>query len=582
MRFNVSAAFVAVTFASLVSCERLHAVPPALSVAPSFPIAGRCQFNRVLASPAGAVAVYRSSTGALLGPGQPDVAIGGERLLLLHPKSRPQELTTPRESLEVVGWLRDGGLMVRVAKQALYKVGSSAVEPMTTRIEPTARLEPSALIQDPSLLGNVTTEDGIRTVVFSGLPGGNTAQVNHHEGALVVEGGGSKPRLAIGLSDVRMFIDDAGRNQWTFSGDEALSETGPYSLPVIDQRTGKKVGTFGPRQLSLSDKAAQTSFLKSLPADAAIVDFSTAGKIAAALFENGDGSRSAVISRPSGITTITTLCTEPWHKSVPKSKLDSVELPSVNERAHPPVALLRRSISNPQKCLNIYFHGGPDLSMRQEGFSGTFLRLKGSQCDLLTVEYSGSTGGGFKLSNQVRELGFRAFEADAASLRVWVASRDYQDINLLGVSFGAAPALVAKDAFGAAAKLFLLIPMTSVRAGAERSVSIDDVGGPSLLGLLAGRRMSAFNAFLTTFFGGQTEAARFDAALERYYALHGNGARIYAGRVDQKVPIQDLMRLAPRADLRVYPGSHEVVGGMQAVWSDIAHAMVGASATAAK
>lgn len=547
----------------LASCQRVQAQSPELSYADVAPTTKRCVVNRILMSPSGSVAIFKTGIISLLDPID-DRVFGGSDVFFVDPH-RTSLLTARSESMEVAGWLSPSRLLVRVGRAHFYEIDGSGVTSNKSRLPRTVVLEPAKYLDGYMQVQPSRDPTVIREIAFVGLHAVGTLPVRRSGDQLIV-GAPPSRQSAAGISDARIYTDTSGVARWTFAGQPDLGNL-PYSLPVIDYVSGFKVGVFGPKYLSLpGHPERQADVLASIPEDAGILDVSVAGPNIAVLTEREDGEKVALISGPGRPVRKVPLCRSSDTTEPVRSKLNVVAL-AAQDRGLPTAALLRRRLSNPQRCLIVFFRGGPDRSARHDGLSDPFRRLSQTNCDVLNADYPGSSGLGQQLSSQVRESGFGAFDVNAMILKNWVTAQRYKKVTLVGVSFGAAPALSAKKVFGHGAKLLLIAPMTSVRGGALERQATDLSGYNGNDSHIS--RMGNFDAFINTFYGGDKEASMFDESLAQSYTAADATTVIYAGSRDQRAPIAHLKRLAPNATFRLYPYGHEIVGGLQAVWNDV-------------
>lgn len=109
------------------------------------------------------------------------------------------------------------------------------------------------------------------------------------------------------------------------------------------------------------------------------------------------------------------------------------------------VATLEKGSNSDGSRLIVFFHGGPGISYQVAERPEVISRLLENGYDVLSVEYSGSVGGGLRLSQQLSTEQVFGFDLDSFAIRSWLNRQRYRQVNVLAVSFGAAPAIQFRD-----------------------------------------------------------------------------------------------------------------------------------------
>jgi hypothetical protein len=190
----------------------------------------------------------------------------------------------------------------------------------------------------------------------------------------------------------------------------------PYQLPLVDQSTGRIAGKFGPTAILIEGKSRLSRTLaefRRIHGDSRIIlDASLSGETLVALTLSGRGNRAIVRISPAGLSE-RPICTDvivtdfrPRPPPYPLVSADRDYRPlfrafNVDEKGRevmkpglPILALHRARDTRPRDAI-LYFHGGPGASSAGSDYRLAQLgALLKSGRDIVTVEYSGSIGGG--------------------------------------------------------------------------------------------------------------------------------------------------------------------------------------------
>jgi pimeloyl-ACP methyl ester carboxylesterase len=94
----------------------------------------------------------------------------------------------------------------------------------------------------------------------------------------------------------------------------------------------------------------------------------------------------------------------------------------------------------------LLIHGGPG-SLNWPGDHPLLKvdKLLGPGRDIVSIEYSGSIGGGIDLTKRLGERGIAAISQDMDAVVAWLDRRQYRRVYIVASSFGGVPALVALE-----------------------------------------------------------------------------------------------------------------------------------------
>jgi pimeloyl-ACP methyl ester carboxylesterase len=241
----------------------------------------------------------------------------------------------------------------------------------------------------------------------------------------------------------------------------------PYQMPLVDQATGRVAGKFGPGGILLEGKRrlsrSLAKFGRLYGESRVVVDASLSGETLMVLTLSGRGNRSIVRIAPDGLSE-QPLCTDffvPDRRSLrspnPLVSADSFYRPLFRAfaldsqgrevmKAGRPIVTLHRlgDVDARDAVLNI--HGGPASSI----FPGDHPLLQVGRLltpgrDIVSIEYSGSIGGGSELTRRLGERGLAALAEDMGAVVRWLDRRKYRRVFIVASSFGGIPALVALD-----------------------------------------------------------------------------------------------------------------------------------------
>lgn len=211
----------------------------------------------------------------------------------------------------------------------------------------------------------------------------------------------------------------------------------------------------------------------------------------------------------------------------------------------------------------VYFHGGPGATMAWDFFPRAVRRSLRPGRDVIAVEYSGSLGGGPELLRGSRQRGMEAVNEDIDTLARWLQGQSYENVSVVGESFGGVPALSAvvrhRQLFSQA---FFIAPVLDMDDSRDR-IGTGINPRPTLI--------EYQDASEFAHFGGREGRARFSASL---HAMLTSGRlsprdRFYFGEVDRAsrpsqlpVEVSSVRYVSPRA-------SHQGVLSDDVVWDDI-------------
>jgi alpha/beta superfamily hydrolase len=153
-------------------------------------------------------------------------------------------------------------------------------------------------------------------------------------------------------------------------------------------------------------------------------------------------------------------------------------------------------------------------------------------------------------------------DADARAVRDWIARhRQYKRVSVVGVSFGAAPALALKKSLGARADAYLVAPVVSLKL-------IRDLERPTLSFLNIGGK-SHYAAFAEMVYGSEAKQDEFDRKLAEAYRSLSSTDHVFAGQQDAKSPAAEVRRLTSEARVHLMPGNHDLITGLQPIYERI-------------
>jgi pimeloyl-ACP methyl ester carboxylesterase len=251
---------------------------------------------------------------------------------------------------------------------------------------------------------------------------------------------------------------EGGKANHYFLGERWFGHIGraAYRLPLMDQRTGAVVGYFSPDSIDNPESSYLMEVIASggyLINDAAVI-----GKRTFVLVENDKGiSLLASPESKEGAVRQTLICTKenPLNPFSQALGIDSSKINAPSEKSekrpvfgielHPDIpttGVLYQATRASEKRLVLYYHGGPTGSNYGSALPRPLRNLRNRGFDVLSVEYSGSVGGGLELSNALATEPTFGFDQDAQAVRYWIEKVIYDEVVLYAVSFGAVPAMV--------------------------------------------------------------------------------------------------------------------------------------------
>jgi pimeloyl-ACP methyl ester carboxylesterase len=290
----------------------------------------------------------------------------------------------------------------------------------------------------------------------------------------------------------------------------------PYQLPLVDQSTGRTAGKFGPTGILLEGRSRLSrtlaSFQRLRGGSRIILDASLSGQTLMALTLSGRGNRAIVRIGPAGLSE-KPICTDVVVSDLrrrtspnPLVSTDTDYRPLFRaftldalgrEGAQPgrPVLTLHSLGKGSSKDAILHFHGGPGASSADSDFRLSQLAaLLEPTRDIVSVEYSGSIGGGSALTRRLGDRGIASLREDSDAIVRWLNRRNYRRVFIVASSFGSVPALVAleqhRQRFPAAFFFAPLLRLPEPQEHADRG-KFDSVSGDTQLSyeraLLGGR-----------------------------------------------------------------------------------------------
>lgn len=358
----------------------------------------------------------------------------------------------------------------------------------------------------------------------------------------------------------------------------------PYQLPIVDLASGEVVGVFGATRLRLwhgdrLDPAIAAFQRQLLIRGEFILDASFNGHALMVLTLSGRGNRSLVRLGQDGMT-IRPLCTEVrlvigpaqvgggYPLTNPNGVRPRIGVAAIDrhgnevQRAGLPI-VVRYSVGQAASDVVIYFHGGPGSSVADRYFPEPVARLVHPGRDLVSVEYSGSQGGGLTLARGIADKGMSALAEDVDALTYWLRRRHYRRVFVLSDSFGGVPAVtmvarhraLVRASFFSGAVIRLLNPADWV-----------DIGNG--LGRANSLTQRAYeNTYLGAEAGRQRVALALDATVR---AANWTPADVFFFGENDPISRPSHLPAAANASRRVIPGAaHVVMLVNEQVWSEI-------------
>lgn len=221
----------------------------------------------------------------------------------------------------------------------------------------------------------------------------------------------------------------------------------PYSLSIIDRKSNKKVGYFNPKNVKsqfISKKAIE-SFLVRLNKDSIALSIDYADDNLVVIFQSTTGQKSISRIDKNGVIRETEICKR--RKNIEAGDYDiSVDfIPDTS--SHIKIArFLFVSNKNSRKCLIAYYHGGPAKTVYANGnIPEEFYSLSATKCDIMLLEYPGSVGTGRAQNESIKALNGNNFIQQSKVVSSWIDKRKYADVDVIGLSYGAIPALAMSN-----------------------------------------------------------------------------------------------------------------------------------------
>jgi len=354
----------------------------------------------------------------------------------------------------------------------------------------------------------------------------------------------------------------------------------PYQRPLVDLATGRVAGKFNGTEILLRREGALAAplgeFRRKLAGGGVILDASLSGGTLVLLTHSGRGEIEVGRLNARGFTQ-KSLCSV-WLRlattpaGMPLAPGDNVRVrifgidAEGRESFAPglPIAILHQAGPARGRDALVSFNGGPTASLADR-YMPSKLRMLAPERDLITVDYSGSVGGGSSLTRRLTDRGLKAIEEDVDAVVKWLDRQGYRRIFLEGNSFGGVPATIAlaryPSRFTAAFMAVPLLRLKDPREWADR-------------GDLQRTDSTGQRAFEKAIFGGAAGRARFVADLSRLVAQAPYRAtdRFFFSRHDPTSQPGDLPA-GHKAIVRITGGPHGAVASQDAYFEEVLAAM---------
>lgn len=297
-----------------------------------------------------------------------------------------------------------------------------------------------------------------------------------------------------------------------------------------------------------------------------ILDASRSGDHLALLLADANGDRRIALIGPRGLS-MRTLCGQNRFVEVPARpatdhRLRAFALDEAGREADAPgrpIAVLHQK-GAAAADLVVYFHGGFGGSEADDFFTRTIDRLLTADRDVVSLEYSGSQGGGLALTRRLAERGVRAIDEDVAALIRWLDRQHYRRVFVLGTSFGSVAALAAARHRARFQAIFFVVPLLRQRDPGEWTQSSPFPAMPDTQ-----------LAFELAYLGGPEGRRRFGedlAALVAAVRLRASD-RFYFGGRDRVSRPEDLPAGSPASSMILAGVHHGLIFTSSEMWEDI-------------
>lgn len=596
----------------LISPDLAVSKPPQQVAAREYNGSSICSFDRILLGPdRAAFAVWKSEGDRLLGtryalPPLP-VIIGQYSGSSGQPHVRLTAYSGGGLRLYPIRWADSGSrLYIRVRERTPRII---AVDQGSSAVDEAAGLDPAWRLFDVGAAthGDVAALTDPRNVVTAGLVDGvaivrgvatlgRTAQmlgVRAHDMQVVrLEENRTVP-TQVNAVETRLLSAFENSDQF----DDGLAYVGaprretdlfiPYQAPIVDLNDGRTIGVFGPRRLHLDQagpiQAVVADFHRAMRVDAVITDVSFSHDTLMVLATAFNGTQILYRLSPAGLSQHQ-LCDRPQvlpHRGPAHVQLAYQRQLAAVRDLHPRIdiftlghfaqrtlepgrpIIVRYSLGGPgPRDAIVRFPGGPGGTSFGQFFPNAVLRLLSPERDVISVEYSGSVGGGPILSRQLRN-GMSAINGDIDALASWLRNEDYGRVSVLGESFGGVPALRAvtrhRQLFSQG---FFVAPVLTMHDAADRT-------GTGISPRPTDVRFQDASEFAR--FGDREGRTRFSADLR---AMLTGGRltsrdRFYFGETDRASAPAHLPAEVPSARYVALGANHQSVFNDEYVWSDI-------------
>ena len=233
----------------------------------------------------------------------------------------------------------------------------------------------------------------------------------------------------------------------------------PYQRPLVDLATGRVAGKYNGTEILLRREgtlaAALAQLRRKLESGGVILDASLGGDTLVLLTQSGRGEVKVHRLNARGLTE-KSLCSV-WLRlaTTPAGSLlapgDEVRVrifgidAAGRESFAPglPIAILHQAGPSRGRDALVSFNGGPTASLADHYMPTSKLRMLAPERDLISIDYSGSVGGGLSLTRRLTDRGLKAIEQDVEAIVKWLDRQGYRRIFLEGGSFGGVPATIA-------------------------------------------------------------------------------------------------------------------------------------------
>lgn len=341
------------------------------------------------------------------------------------------------------------------------------------------------------------------------------------------------------------------------TGRDNLTTDDPYSNVLVNRSNGGIIGSYNPKIIYRTVDGASVPVFRA-NAKETIIDVDFSNEKYAILIESLD-STSRVLSGGLESLSETKICGEdhirafgllPFESPYQSVAIGSIPRLDTNGERDISYVFLEGDGSEPQTA-TVEFHGGPLASNFSPRLNKPSSLAKYACSDVFLIDGSASAGAGMENAGALAKYGIPATISEIEAIREFLRKRGYDEIHIIGNSFGAVPAVAATEiSWPELRSISLVAPALELFPASELSPTRETLLGHETVDL------HAVEAFQDYVFGDKRP--EINDMMSHFLEKPDPRATLYLGGQDQLAPLRSLPDDFPEAQRFIFPNATHV------------------------